>query len=66
MHLGVAELVEDVVDAFGRGQLTARWSIGSETSTPTTRPGAAARAASRVVNPVPQPMSTTWSPGRIP
>jgi hypothetical protein len=28
----------------------------SDTSTPTTRPGLEARAASRVVNPVPHPM----------
>ena len=38
----------------------------SDTSTPTTRPGAAARAASRVVSPVPQPMSSDLVTGADP
>ena len=40
----------------------ARAIMPSDMSTPTTRPGAAARAASRVVSPAPQPMSRTASP----
>jgi hypothetical protein len=50
MHLRVVEFVADVGQPFSRRQLTGALSIRSDTSTPTTRPGAAARAASRVVN----------------
>ena len=39
----------------------ARSTAEAETSIPTTEPARAARAASREVCPVPQPMSSTWS-----
>ena len=38
MHLGVAQLVPNVVDSFGRSQLTGALEHALRTSTPTTRP----------------------------
>jgi len=65
MHLGVAELVADIVEPVGCRQLTGALKHALGHSTPTTQPGGAARAASRVVSPIAHPMSTTSSPALI-
>ena len=66
MHLGVAQLVADVVEPFGRRQLTGALEHPRGYVDADDAPGAAARAASRVVSPAPHPMSRTTSPGLIP
>jgi hypothetical protein len=61
MHLGVSERVSDVFEPFGRRQLTGalEHALGHvDAENAARRRGA--RAASRVVSPVPHPMSTTW------
>ena len=67
MHLRVTQLVADVVQAFGRRQLTGalEHTLGHVDADNAAR-SRERSAASRVVSPVPQPMSSTSSPGLIP
>ena len=62
MHLGVRLLEAHVVQTLaGSDVAEPRSIIRAERSTPRAQPELAARAASRVVCPVPQPMSSTRS-----
>ena len=65
MHLGVAQLVPNVVDSFGRSQLTGALEHALRNVDADDSPRRRC-AVSRVVSPVPHPMSTTSSPGLIP
>jgi hypothetical protein len=51
----------DVSESFRPGQFAGALDRGAEMSTPKELPALAVRAACRVVSPVPQPMSSTWS-----
>jgi hypothetical protein len=66
MGLGVGLHEADIAQALCAGQSGARASLAAEMSIPGALPVAAALAASRVVCPVPQPMSRTWSARRKP
>ena len=66
MHLGIAQLVANVDEPFGRGQATGPLEHGLGHVDADDAAGAAARPASRVVSPAPQPMSSTSSPGSSP
>jgi hypothetical protein len=65
MRLGIAYLVYDVADPLGRCRLTGSLEHALGNVDPDNRP-ALARAASRVVSPAPQPISSTSFPGLIP
>jgi hypothetical protein len=62
----VRALVARIPDPSARVRARARWIISSERSMPKAPPSLAVRAASRVVSPLPHPMSRTWSRWSIP
>jgi hypothetical protein len=65
VDLGVGLEEADVVDAVLGRPLAPRVSIADDRSTPRAVAADAARAASRVVWPLPQPMLSTRSAGMI-